>query len=391
MISFKQTSRCVAAATVALVAALTASCKTTATAPVPPPGAVASVSVTPLSASVQLGQTLQLTATPKDSRGTQLAGAVVVWSSSDTAVAQVSGAGLVTGRAAGSATVTATSEGKSGTAAITVTSTNPGGSQFDHVFIVMEENNDYTSVTNSSMPYLTGLAAHYGLATQYYANTHPSIGNYLMLTSGQIITNDDNYSSTINVDNVVRELVAAGKTWKAYAEGLPSVGFVTLGYDDNTYASRHNPVVYYTDVHDNATQAQNVVPFTQFATDLGSGAFPSFSFIVPNLCNDAHDCSLQTADGWLQTNIDPLIKSAFFQQHNCLLIITFDESSGDNTNGGGRVYWVAVSGTKSKLGHQSTTVYQHQSTLRLMLHGLGVTVFPGAAASAPDMDEFFNP
>jgi acid phosphatase len=166
---------------------------------------------------------------------------------------------------------------------------------------------------------------------------------------------------------------------------------VSLNYDDGTYASRHNTIVYFTDVHDNAAQAQNVVPFTQFATDLANGTLPNYSFIAPDLCNDAHNCSLNIADSWLQANIDPLVRSAFCQQNNCLLIITFDESFGDNTNGGGRVYWVAVSPTKSKRGYQSTTLYQHESTLRLMLKGLGVTTLPGAAATAPDMSEFFNP
>jgi len=110
---------------------------------------------------------------------------------------------------------------------------------------------------------------------------------------------------------------------------------------------------------------------------------------VPNLCNDAHDCSLSTADRWLSDNIGPLISSPTFQQDG-LLIITFDESGGDNTNGGGKVEWVVVS-PKAKRGYQSATVYKHQSTLRLMLQALGVTVFPGAAASAPDMSEFFTP
>jgi uncharacterized protein YjdB len=351
---------------------------------------VASVTVTPATASVPAGGSVQLTATPKDANGNPLTGRTITWQSSNSAIASVNGSGLVTGVATGGpVTITATSEGQSGTSAVTVTA--PNSAQFDHVFIVMEENNDYASVTSSSMPYLTGLAAQYGLATQYYANTHPSIGNYFEITGGQIITNNDSYNQTVSSDNVIRQLVAAGKTWKAYAEGLPSVGFVTLDYDDGTYASRHVGLMYYTDVHDNPAQAQNVVPFTQFATDLASGTFPSYSFITPDLCNDAHDCSLNTADSWLQTNIDPLIKSAFFQQNNCLLIITFDESGGDNTNGGGRVYWVAVSPTKSKRGYQSTTLYQHQSTLRLMLKGLGVTSFPNDAATAPDMSEFFNP
>jgi uncharacterized protein YjdB len=356
------------------------------------PVPVASVTVTPATAGVTVGSTVQLTATPKDANGNPLTGRVITWQSSNSAIASVNGSGLVSGAAAGGpATITATSEGQSGTAAVTVTTST--GAQFDHVFIVLEENNDYASVTSSSMPYLTGLAAQYGLATQYYANTHPSIGNYLDMTSGTVLTNDDSYSgSPFNVPNIFRSLIAAGKSWKGYAEDLPSTGFVDYTQIEvGQFASRHFPPIYYTDVHDNPAQAQNVVPFTQFATDLANGTLPNYSFIVPNLCNDAHDCSLNTADSWLQQNIDPLVRSAFFQQNNCLLIITFDEAGGDNTNGGGRVYWVAVSPTKSKRGYVSTTQYQHQSTLRLMLKGLGVTSFPSDAATAPDMSEFFTP
>src|SRR5213594_1426698 len=82
---------------------------------------VASVTVTPASASVPQGATVQLTATPRDANGTALSGRVVTWGSNNTAVATVSGSGLVSGAGAGSATITATSEGQSGTAAITVT------------------------------------------------------------------------------------------------------------------------------------------------------------------------------------------------------------------------------------------------------------------------------
>jgi len=274
------------------------------------------------------------------------------------------------------------------TAAITVTAPAPGASQFGHVFIVTEENTNYASVIgSSSMPYLNGLALQYGLATQYYANTHPSIGNYFMLATGQIITNNDSYSTVVTMDNVVRELRAAGKTWKSYAEDLPSVGYT--GPDVGNYARKHNVFALLSDVVNDATQVTNLVPFTQFATDLANGTLPTFSNIVPNLCNDAHDCSLSTADTWLKDHIDPLIKNATFQQDG-LLIIVFDESGSDNTNGGGRIVWVAVS-PKSKPGYNSTVLYQHQSTLRLILKGLGVTVFPGAAAMAPEMDEFFTP
>jgi len=234
------------------------------------------------------------------------------------------------------------------------------------------------------------LIATYGLATQYYANTHPSIGNYEMLVTGQVLTNNDSEtpeSLPISVDNIVRELSANGKTWKAYAEDLPSIGYI--GGDTGNYAVRHVPLAYLTDVQDSATTRQGLVPFTQFATDLAAGKLPNFSFVTPNLCNDAHNCSLGTADAWLKTHIAPLLTSSPFKDDG-LLIITFDESSNDDTHGGGRVAAVFVSPAFSKKGYQSTTYYQHQSTLRLMLHSLGVDTFPAAAAAAPGMTEFFT-
>src|SRR5207244_11647084 len=97
-----------------------------------------------------------------------------------------------------------------------------------------------------------------------------------------------------------------------------------LGGDTGNYARKHNVFALLSDVANDPTgQACNIVPFTQLATDLANGTLPTFSNIVPNLCNDAHDCSLGTADSWLQTNIAPLIASPVFQQ-DVLLIILFD-------------------------------------------------------------------
>jgi hypothetical protein len=263
---------------------------------------------------------------------------------------------------------------------------SPNFPQFSHVVLVVEENHGYSDVIgNSAMPYLNSLASKYGLATQYFANVHPSIGNYFMLTTGQIITTDDGFTGTVDADNIVRELVSAGKSWKSYAESLPSAGF--LG-DSYPYVKRHNPCAYLTDVVNSSAQTQNLVSMSQFNADVSSNQLPSFSFVVPNLLNDAHDGSLQVADQWLQNNIAPLISSSSFQQ-NGLLIIVFDEAGIDDlTNGGGHVAAVIIS-PKAKAGHQSSTLYQHQSTLRLILEGLGVKKFPGAASVAPEMGEFF--
>lgn len=260
--------------------------------------------------------------------------------------------------------------------------------RFGHEVIVVEENHDYAQALDSTqMPYLHSLIVQGGLATQYYANTHPSIGNYFMLTTGQIITNSDGYSKTVSDDNIVRQILAAGKTWKAYAEDLPSVGFT--GQTSGNYARKHNPLSFFSDVVDDSAQVRRLVPFTQFVADLAGDSLPDYAFVAPNLCNDAHDCNLKTADAWLQTNIAPFLASATFQQDG-LLIIVFDEAGIDDTHGGGRIVWVVVS-PKAKPGYTSSALYQHENTLRLMAEGLGLTSFPGAADTASNMSEFFTP
>src|SRR6266404_3412635 len=258
-----------------------------------------------------------------------------------------------------------------------------------HVYVVMEENSNYSDIIgNGNMPYLNSLASQYGLATNYYANTHPSIGNYFMLTTGQIITNNYGYTGTVSASNIFSQLIANGKTWKSYAEGLPSVGWISG--DSGNYLQRHNPAAYMSDVKASGSAVvKNIVPFTQFATDRAAGTLPQFSFIVPNVLNDLHDGSDVQADNWLTNNIKPLIDSANFKV-NDLLIIVFDEAQDtDTAHGGGQVAMVVI-GPKVKQGYQSTTFYQHESLLRMLSEASGLTSFPGAGASAPEMTEFFS-
>ena len=267
-----------------------------------------------------------------------------------------------------------------------------------HVYLVVLENHSYSSIIgNKSMPWLNGLASRYAYATAYYANTHPSIGNYFELTTGKTITNNDGYSNTVNGDNIVRHLLSAGKTWKEYTEGLPRSGYT--GGDTGEYTEHHNPLSYFSDVRNSSNEIINLVPFSQFATDLRNGSLPNYSFIVPDNDNNGHDCPdtipsctdsqrLAQVDTWLKTNIGPLVGSADFNTpHGGLLVIVFDESAGDSTHGGGRVAWV-LAGPDVKKAYVSTMLYQHQSTLRFLSEAVGLTSFPGAAAAAPDMEEF---
>jgi phosphatidylinositol-3-phosphatase len=273
---------------------------------------------------------------------------------------------------------------------------------FSHVFVVVEENHSYGDVIgNASMPYLNSLVSGYGLATQYFADAHPSLPNYFELTVGEgtSITGvqGDSYTGVVSQDNVVRALAAAGKSWKSYQGGLPSAGY--LGGDTGTYLQHHDPFAYFSDVQNSASQAANIVPFTQFATDLSGGSLPDYSFIVPDVNNDAHDCpvgmsscsdaqKLAAADQWLSANMGPLVASSAFQ--NSLLVVLFDEGDlTDLQHFGGQVAAVIVS-PQAKAGYQSTTFFEHASTLRLMLKGLGVTDLPGGAATATDMGEFFK-
>lgn len=269
----------------------------------------------------------------------------------------------------------------------------------DHVLIVVLENEAYGEIIDSpDMPYLNSLAGRYGLATNYYANSHPSIGNYFMMTAGQLITREDSYSATVDADNIVRRLVASGKTWKSYAEDLPAVGYT--GGDRRPYIRRHNPLSFFSDVVDNPEQRKNLVPLPQLTQDLASGSLPNYAFVVPNNIHNLHSCAwgwkscteqekMQLADAWLRDNIGPVLGSKAFQEAGLLLIL-FDESEPhDSTHGGGRIPVILVS-SKVKPGYRSGTFYQHESALRLTCAALRLKGCPGAGATAPSMEEFFR-
>lgn len=261
-----------------------------------------------------------------------------------------------------------------------------------HVVMVMEENHGYSSVVNNSAwPYLNSLIRKGSLATNYYANTHPSIGNYFMLTTGHLLTNNDASTTVWNVDSIARRMLAAHVPFRVYAEGITR-GYV--GGNTGLYVVRHNPFARLSDIADNRTVAyQTIWPFTQFATDLANGTLPEFSFIVPNIDDDAHNGTPQQADWWLQTKVvSPLAAHAAFKAGgDGILVVDFDEAATSDTRHGGGHVPAVLWGPIVKAGYyqKSTTVYQHQSMLRTVMIALGLSYPPGAAATAPSMAEFF--
>jgi phosphoesterase family protein len=273
-----------------------------------------------------------------------------------------------------------------------------------HVYIVAEENRSYERLVGSpSMPYLNSLLSKGAVATQFYANMHGSLENYLIVTSGQYLTHNNDTLAVFNVDNIERHLLTNGMHFKSYAQSLPYAGYT--GLYSGAYLKRHAPLPYYIDMA-NSSLIKNHLSTSEMAKDIANGTLPNFAFITPDATHDMHDCPsglnacLQTADQWLKNNIGPLLASPPFQPGgDGVLIIWADEAdlSTDNrcsatvsTGCGGRIL-VAMIGPQVKAGYKSTTTYHHQSVLRTMLEALGTTAnFPAAANTAPDMREFFK-
>ena len=352
---------------------------------------ITSVAVTCTSSTLAPGATAQCHAAVQ---GTGSYTSSVKWSATGGTI--TSNGSFTAPSSPGSATITATSTEdttKSGSAALTVQPQQAQIPQSRHVVIVMEENESYSTVIGNggAWPNLNNLAANGAVPTNFYADTHPSIGNYLMLTTGQVLTNNDSSTTVWNVDNIARRMLAAGVSFRVYAEGA---GQGYLGGNTGAYLIRHNPFALLSDIADNTQVAnQHLFPFTQFAADVANGTLPEFSFVVPDVNDDAHNGTPQQADAWLQTKIVVPLSgySAFAPGGDGILFVHFDEAAtSDSRYGGGQVASV-LWGPKVKVGYTqaSSTVYQHQSVLRTVMEALGLSNPPGAAANAPPMTEFF--
>lgn len=354
----------------------------------PASSSVSSVSVSCSPPAVAPGATSQCAATVQ---GTGTLNSAVTWSVSAGAI-NSSGAFTAPSSTA-KVTVTATSvqnSAISGAATLTVAYIT---SSSKHIVLVMEENQGYSSVDGdtANWPNLNTLISKGALPTNYYADSHPSIGNYFMLSTGQTLTTDDSSTQVWNVDNIARRMLAAGVSFKVYAEGITQ-GY--LGGDTGAYVIRHNPFAMLSDIADSQQIANDTIwPFSQFAVDLANNALPQFSFIVPDVYDDAHSGTPLTADSWLQANVvTPLSASRAFQSGgDGILIVDFDEAdTTDTSHGGGHVspvFW----GPNVKAGYKqsSSTIYQHESILTTIMAALSLTNPPGAAATAPTMGEFF--
>ena len=256
----------------------------------------------------------------------------------------------------------------------TVTIQSPGPSPYPStnapgsVFVIVMENRSYSQALAGG--YTAELANEYALATNYRGVSHPSLPNYLAMTSGSTWGIADDGWHDLPQGGLGSQLNSAGIPWRAYMEGM-SGNCLTNSYP---YAIKHDPFAYY-----GGACPPQVVPFTRFAGDMSSGNVPRFVWITPGLCHDGHDCSTATADQWLRQVVPEITATAAWKNFGTL-VITWDEGE-DSSN---HVLTVLI---QAQVAHrQSSRAYNHYSLLATIEDRLGVPRLGQAKGATPMTD-----
>lgn len=236
-----------------------------------------------------------------------------------------------------------------------------------HVFVIVLENRTYSQAITTA--YIAQLAATYGLATNYRGITHPSLPNYLAITSGSTWGITDDGWHPLPAGGLGAQLDAAGISWRAYMEGMTAGCYRNV----NRYALKHNPFAYY-----GGQCPAQVVPFSQFASDM-SGTVPQFVWITPDLCNDGHDCSNSVVSSWLAQTVPTILDSDAWKE-NGVLFITYDEGE-DSANS---VLTLVI--RDRQVNKRSSVAYNHYSLLASIEDLLGLPRLGAAAQASPMTD-----
>jgi hypothetical protein len=253
---------------------------------------------------------------------------------------------------------------------------------YAHVIWIVMENHAYRQVIgNPSAPFENWLATQCGLATNYRATTHPSLPNYIAMTSGgtQGVTDDNAPAShPLSAASIFGQMKDAGGTWRSYEESMSSDCQLTSG---GTYAVKHNPAAYYVPVRTDCgiwDVPMGTGSSGAFASDVANDTLPSFSFITPNMCHDTHDCSISTGDAWLQDLIPRITSGTAYQSGNTAIFLTWDEDDFTTVN---QVATFVITPTTAP-GTRSGTAFDHYSLLKTTEQMLGLITYIGHADDA---------
>lgn len=272
----------------------------------------------------------------------------------------------------GSAGVASVSSGPAPSSSAAVapsSSAAPGGLPTPaHVVVAVFENKDAGHVQGAA-PFFDSLAAQGATLTDSHGVAHPSEPNYLALFSGstQGVTSDA-CPLTLLGDNLATALKLAGKTFVGYSESLPSAGYT--GCSSGDYARKHAPWVNFPGLDGSVSQPLSAMP-SDYAK------LPTVSFVIPNLCNDMHNCSVQTGDTWAKQHLGPYAEWA--KAHDSLLIVTFDEDEGTSANH----IATYVVGAGVRPGSTDGARVDHYSVLRTIEDMYGLPPLGRAAQATP--------
>lgn len=255
-------------------------------------------------------------------------------------------------------------------------SATPPVPAFDHIFVVVFENKELGSVLGTrSAPTFNQYARTYARLTQSYAVAHPSLPNYLALVSGSTFgIRSDCTDCLVSAQSLADTIEASGRTWKTYAESLPRPGY--LGAFSGRYAKKHDPFAYFRPIANDPQRARRIVPLAQLTSDRVADRLPDFGFIVPNMCNSMHDCSVRTGDRWLGKTVGPLLRIP-----RAVVFVTFDEGAS-SLRGGGHIATLAL-GTAVKPRSVLRGVTTHYGLLRTIEDAWGLPRLGASARATP--------
>jgi hypothetical protein len=236
------------------------------------------------------------------------------------------------------------------------------------VFVVVMENRSYA--TALADPTIAGLARRYEVATGYHAVAHPSLPNYLALTSGDTYGITDDAYHHLPAGGLGLQLTRAGLAWRAYFEGMDAGCFNSPA----PYALKHNPFAYY-----GGACPEQVVSLAPLAADLRlpPGRAPRLYWITPGLCHDGHDCATATAASFLGGLVDQITAAPAWQAGGVLFVV-WDEDDGGSAN---HVPLLVI--TPGRAGAVGDHAYDHYSLLAAIEDRLGLPRLGRAAGADP--------
>jgi phospholipase C len=272
---------------------------------------------------------------------------------------------------------------------------------FSHLFVVVMENLGADAALG--VPSIASLAHRYASATAWYAVSHPSLPNYLAFAAGSTFgVSSDCTDCLQTAPNLAGQLAGAGISWGAYFEGMPGSCFLGPQSPDGSYAAKHDPFRYFSDVRSQPALCARLQPLGNLTAALGAGAgaVPRFVWVTPSMCHSGHDCSPTVAGAWLAGFVGAVTTSPAWSQGGAL-VVTWDEGEGDSAgvspatgaatgSGGGRVLTLVIAPGIAP-GRRVVSTYDHYSLLRTIEDAFGLPYLGDAGApGSTSMSAFWS-